>query len=361
MRRREKTFPDFAGDHGVSRLVRMSAAVLIVAATSVAATPAAAQLPRVGIIDFYGRKSVSEAVLRGALQLKEGDTITAPKDSIVARLRRLPGVRDADVSFVCCEANRTIVYVGIQEGAPSTIRWNPRPTGSVLLPNAIFRNDSVVMSAMMDGVRAGEAGEDDSRGYTVYKYPPARAAQGLFISYVPTHLTEIRAVMRSSGNDRHRALATELIPYAGPSAATIADLQYASRDPSPDVRNNALRALGVIAMYAHKHPEARLHVPAEGIADLLRSIYWTDRNKAAFALAALTESRDPALLSTLATSYLDPLIEMTRWKSSGHAMMAAMILGRVGGMTDAATFETLQRNRERIIQAALRRRGPAVP
>lgn len=51
-------------------------------------------------------------------------------------------------------------------------------------------------------------------------------------------------------------------------------------------------------------------------------------------LVALTESRDPKLLTALRTDALDSLIEMARWRSAGHAEAALTILGRMAGLSE---------------------------
>jgi hypothetical protein len=49
---------------------------------------------------------------------------------------------------------------------------------------------------------------------------------------------------------------------------------------------------------------------------------------------SLTEPRDPALLSMLQQKALPALTEMARWKTRGHAVAPAMILGRVAGIPE---------------------------
>lgn len=328
--------------------------LLSLTAVAFASAPARAnaQMPRIGIVDLYGRRLVAESDVRSALGLHVGDSISLSKDSMVARLRRVPGVRDAQIAAVCCDAGRMIMYVGIKEGAAPAIRWNPTPHGAARLPASMLVADSVMTLAMMDGVQRGKSGEDDSNGYSLFEYPPARAAQQPFLKYAKSNREKILEVLRTSSETRHRALAAAILPFAGPSSSTIAALSNAMLDPDAGVRNNAMRSLAVIGMYARTHPAASLQVPLGGYAQLLNSLIWTDRNKAAFALLQLTESRDPALLAELGRTALDPLIDMARWKSMGHATPGIIILGRIAGMKDPIIAETMNRDREVIINAA---------
>jgi hypothetical protein len=51
---------------------------------------------------------------------------------------------------------------------------------------------------------------------------------------------------------------------------------------------------------------------------------------------ALTTTRDPQALAQLRADALDPLLEMGRWRSIGHAEAALTILGRMAGIEEAA-------------------------
>ena len=86
--------------------------------------------------------------------------------------------------------------------------------------------------------------------------------------------------------------------------------------------------------FAQQAPDRKIEVRADPFVELLNSLTWTDRNKSSLALMALTESREPALLSALRQKALPALIEMARWKSRGHAVASVMILGRVAGIPE---------------------------
>lgn len=127
-------------------------------------------------------------------------------------------------------------------------------------------------------------------------------------------------------------------------------------DSSADVRNNAMRTLGVFARMSPRAGHSSVRIPGKPFVALLHSLDWTDRNKASAALMGIAARRDPALLESLRREAQTPLVEMARWKSLGHAWAALAILGRIGAQSDEAIEAALNRgDREAIIHAALDR------
>jgi hypothetical protein len=110
-------------------------------------------------------------------------------------------------------------------------------------------------------------------------------------------------------------------------------LVRASLDADEGVRNNAVRALWLLA---GGKPELARRVPAEPFIGLIHSGSWSDHNKASLVLEALTKSRDGTVLEQLRSEALDPLREMARWSSLGHAGAALSILGRMAGIDENA-------------------------
>src|SRR5262249_10788291 len=100
------------------------------------------------------------------------------------------------------------------------------------------------------------------------------------------------------------------------------------------VRNNAMRALAVMAGSAPQTDKIQIRIPVRPFIEMLNGVEWTDRNKSSWALLRLTEKRDPAVLSELRQKALPSLIEMARWKSSGHAYASFTLLGRVVGLPE---------------------------
>ena len=130
------------------------------------------------------------------------------------------------------------------------------------------------------------------------------------------------------------------------------------RDSNAEVRNNATRALWLIAAFARNAPDRKIEVPPDPFVDLLNSLTWTDRNKSSLALMSLTEPRDRALLSLLQQKAVPALTEMARWKSRGHAIASVMILGRVAGIREHELASAVATgNHAPIVDVALKRLG----
>ncbi len=330
----------------------------------VAATASAQDL-RIGIIDFYGLHHVTPSQVREVLGFREGDVLRPPGDGrrvefveAERRLAQIAGVESVRLGVVCCDDDRAILYVGIAEHGAPALRLRAAPTGAVRLPPEIVQREDDLERAVMDAVRRGDNGEDDSRGHALMHDPTARAIQERFIEDATTHRALLSRVLRESSDAAHRATAAEVLAYAPDKRTVVGDLVRAIRDPEESVRNNAMRALWIIAGFAARSLQ-RIRVPYEPLVDLLNSPVWTDRNKASVALESLSERREAALLRVLRERALPTLVEMANWKSDGHARAAFFILGRIGGLNEQAINEAWQRrDRAMVIEAARRPRSP---
>jgi hypothetical protein len=331
---------------------------LSVLGTVVASPGVSAQLPRVGIIDFYGLHKITPAQVREALGIAVGDSLTAlSMFQVPARLADIPGVSSAAIDPVCCEDGKTMLYVGIaEEGAPA-LELRAAPTGASRLTPDVIQAGDAFADAHMRAVMRGFMKEDVSQGHSLMADSAARAIQLSFIPLATKHLDTLRKVLRTSSDADHRAFAAEVLGYAPNKQSVVGDLVYAMRDRSADVRNNATRALALIALYGQQHPEARITVPFEPFIDLLNSLAWTDRNKASLALMALTESRNPALLAALRTRAFDSIVDIAQWTNPGHAMAGIYILGRMAGIADQEIYAMFERGeRDKIIESARKTR-----
>jgi hypothetical protein len=319
----------------------------------------------ISVVDVYGLRAVPEAAVRAAVGLRPGDPVPESPEPIRARVQAVRGVAEADVSTVCCtEDGGTMLYVGIREEATvPMVRHRPTPTGAARLPADVLAAAAAYDGALTSAVRRGAAEEDDSLGYALARDSALRAVQGRFIAFAAGRHALLDEVLRTSADAGHRALAAQVIAYGADRKAIAAALLHAVDDADDRVRNNAVRALALLARWAMRHPEAGVVIPSNAFLRLLDSVRWTDRNKGVLALMALTESRDPALLAELRARKLPSLVEMARWRNPGHALAPFMILARIAGMDDAEAFRAWQvGEREAVIgraSAIARSRAPA--
>ena len=343
--------------HGALRAVALTMAVVF----SAGAGDVCAQSLQVGIIDFYGLHRVTEAQARAALTVKEGDIVSIvdemPPAFVVEserRLSALAGVRRAYLNVTCCDAGRGIVFVGLEEQTAPAVRFRQAPRGRVRLAPEVVQAGRELSQAWMAAVQRGDTAEDRSQGHSLLHDPGARAIQQRFIGYAGRDIRWLRDVLRHSSDDEHRALAAEILAYAPDKRDVIGDLVQGMNDASASVRNNAARALVVIAGAKATVLRGRLQIPAGPFIRLLNSPVWTDRNKASLALMELSADRDPELLAALRTRAIVPLVEMARWKSEGHAMPAFRILGRIAGRSDEDIDTAWVRgDRDAIVNLAL--------
>jgi hypothetical protein len=318
------------------------------------APAAGAQLPPVGIIDFYGLHKTTPAQVREALGIAIGDSITSlALFQVPARLADIPGVASAAIDPVCCEDGKTMLYVGIAEDGAPALELRAPPNGTSRLPIDVLVAGEQFADAQARAVMRGFMKEDVSQGHSLMADSAARLIQLQFVTLAAKHLDSLRKVLRTSNDRDHRALAAEVLGYAPNKASVVPDLVYAMTDPSSDVRNNATRALALISMYGQQHPELKITVPYEPFINLLNSLTWTDRNKASLALMALTESRNPALLAALRTRAFDAIVDIAQWSNPGHSMAGIFMLGRMAGIADPEIYAMFERGeRDKIIEAA---------
>jgi hypothetical protein len=293
---------------------------------------------RIGSIDFFGTAGVDVAHLRTALPVHPGDTfaeakLANAKKQVSSVVTTITGAPPTDFSAVCCDAGGGwMIYIGLRGKNSHEIHHLQSPTGSECLPKSAVSLYNDTMSELLPAIRANEAGEDDSRGYSLARYPPLRQSQLALRTYAVDHSQLIEHVVRNCHNAENRAAAADLLGYANQSKRQINALVRASNDSDSTVRNNAIRALWVLASSSKK---AAAMIPARHFVALLNSGKWDDRNKAGLLLAALARNGDARLLSELRSRALDSLVEMARWQNPGHADPYRFLLGKIAGLSES--------------------------
>lgn len=337
----------------------MTRVAAVALATSVVLCPrsAPAQTIPIGTIDFYGLRTISVAEARAALTFEEGASIAFDAelppflDESEKRLAALPGVTRTDKAVICCFNDRVIVFFGVEERGAPMLQFHEAPRGP----------ERLAADVLAAGRRFGEvnfaavqvrATDDRSAGHAMSSYVPLHAIEEEFLRFARRDPAALRAVLRSSSDAEHRAIAATVLGYAVDKRAVVGDFVEATRDPDETVRNNATRSLAMFAAMTDGPVKPR--IPTEPFVAMLNSLVWTDRNKASAVLDGLSATRDPALLMQLRRDALPALVEMARWKSTEHASPALRMLGRLAGLSEEAIVRAVSSNdRENLINAAL--------
>jgi len=317
----------------------MKRCVLLVVLSLVPSTLAQDKHNRIGEIDFYGYAGLDLDGIRGALPFREGEELPSSDDAFFDALRRIResvkreiGKAATDVAPVCCDAQGyTMIYIGLPGNSMKNVPYNPASKGKLRLPSEAVNLYQQSMEANIAAVRKGAALEDDSKGYALSSDPALRAKELATREYATHHERLVLKVLDSSRYAEQRIVAAHFLGYARQSMRQITALVRASHDADETVRNNAVRALGVLAKSS---PRVAAQIPVEGFVAMLRSGSWSDRNKAGGLLSELSTTRNRKLLDQLRAQALDSLIEMAHWRSYGHAYSSRILLGRIAGIEE---------------------------
>jgi hypothetical protein len=306
-------------------------------------------------IDFFGYGHFDVVKLRSVLPIQPGESINQAdwityRSRIDEAIRSQTGKPPTDVARVCCDENgNSMIYIGVAGTSSVALQHKPAPTSGDRLPAAALKLNQETEEALNAAVLAGRTQQDHSNGYALSTDPELRAKELQIREFALANEALLRTVLASSSDAEHRAIAAQFLGYVNVSARQIADLTEAARDPDEGVRNNAVRALGVIASSSQQRASMIRQKP---FIALLKSDKWVDRNKAGWLLINLTESRDPKLLKQLRKEAMDSLVEMARWHFAGHASFARRLLGRIAGIKEARLDTLIDGQAEAIIAAA---------
>src|SRR5262245_36938974 len=330
-----------------------AATALIILLVSVSAL-AQTQSYVIGEVSFFGYAGLPLDQIRAALPIREGDTIALQngagiKEEITQAVQRATGHRATDVALVCCDQHgKMMLFVGLPGESSRKFPYNPLPKESITLPQTMLDLYARDMDLNVEAVLR-QPGEDRSKGYALSNYRPRRETQMSIREFALGNELLILRVLKSSASAENRRAAAHALGYARQSKTQILALVNASRDADDVVRNNAVRALGVLATSS---TELAAAIPAGKIVALLNSGVWDDRNKSAMLLDVLTRPRDSRLLQMLRSQARQSLMEMARWKDPNHAWDARMILGRIAGIEEKRLLQlTSSGSAEEIISA----------
>jgi hypothetical protein len=326
---------------------RPAVAICLLTFVSHTVGPALAQdqpIP-VGAIDFYGYGGIDIDKIRAALPVHIGDSfptweaVRAMSPKIREIVLQMTGKPATGLSNVQIE-KALLIYIGLAGSTMKKFPLNPAPTGSAVLTPKMLDLYDQKMDLWPKSVAAG-APDDQSKGYALSSMPELRTVELAIRDYALQNEDLILNVLKTASDPKQRIAASDALGYAKQSQTQIDALVAASHDPDSYVRNNATRALGVLA---ESDPKTAAQIPAEPFIQMLSSESWTDRNKAGFVLQALTSTRDPEVLSALRAQALGSLIEMAKWHEVGHAVSFRIILGRIGGIDEKLLNQKVWKN-----------------
>lgn len=317
--------------------------------------------PRIGSIEIYGAHKVSVQKIKSALGAGPGDFLPSREDA-EERIDKVSGVVASRIEAACCDQQKPILYVGIEERDSPHVEFHPTPSGTVTLPPELADKYQAFLDAVSGSIRGKNADEDLTNGYSLMADPECREIQQSFLPLVANNLALVDRVLRESADPEQRSAAAYLLQYGprGPRTSKIVvnGLQWALRDVDDNVRENAARALKAVAVGAKLHPEQQIRIEPTWFVELMNSVVWSDRRNASLALVNLTEQRDPEMLSLLRERALPSIIEMARWHDLEHALPAFILAGRLAGLDEKAIQDAwISGNREPVLKKALKGNG----
>ena len=287
---------------------------------------------------MYGNRNTLIDTIVQRAQIAEGDSISHTKlmnGTIENSILRIPGITQARTSLVCCDKNGDYhLFIGVSENDSNMLYYREAPTLRIKLPDKYTNAYAQFLDRLSDAIQRGEADETWSQGHSLIHYLPARKIQERYMIWADENFADLRKVLRSSAYESQRATAVQIIAYHFDKSEVVPELIYAVMDESDEVRNNAIKALTVLAHYASEHPEKKINIPYTPFVRLINSVVWSDRNKGLSVLLQLTRSRNPEMLNKLKEMSLPALKEMAVWKSEAHAMPAFVILARIAGVPE---------------------------
>jgi hypothetical protein len=315
---------------------------------------------KVGPINYFGYGGLAVDKLRTVLPLHTGESVSFasfPMDALRQAVQETIGSPPTDVAIVCCDAEqRLLIYVGLSGTTSRALATHPAPTGQAHLDPEGLKLYDEDMAALQQAITHGKTEEDDSQGYAVSADPELKAVNLAMRSYALDRGPELIDVLRQSNDPKQRIAAAQLLGYSRSSSAQVEAPSQAVADPDETVRNNATRALEVLASSSHSEP---LTMNAQPAIQMLFSGKWSDRNKAGLLLMRLTDTASPALLQTLRAQALEPLIEGASWTGDpGHSDLFLILLGRIAGLSKTALDDMVERN---DVQAAVQAARAAKP
>ncbi len=318
--------------------------------------------PRVGAIEIYGERKVPILKIEKALNIKAGDVLPSREDA-EDRINKVPNILASRVEAACCSGKDMILYVGVEERDAPHMEFHPVPGGVATLSPSLMANYRRFLDEVEDSMRAKNADEDLTNGYSLMADPDCRILQKSFLEGVEEDLPNVAKVVRDAADTEQRAAAAYLLQYAprGPRTTTVMTdgIQWALQDDDDTVRESAMNSLRAVLVGAKLHPDQAIRFEPTWLVSLMNSVVWSDRFHASQALVTLTEgSSSQEALDMLRARALPSVIEMARWHDLKHALPSFILAGRLAGLDESQIKQAwVSEDRESVLQALTGKRG----
>ncbi len=299
---------------------------------------------KIGEIELFGQTGLDSKKVLASLSVHEGDLVAMEKlaglkDRIDQEVTATLGKHPTDVNFVGFdEKGSLMIFIGLPGPTVKSKPYRKLRGTDEKLPASATKLYEDFSARLMPAIQSGGGKEDDSNGYALFSDPDLRKTQLAMREFAPKNEALISRVLANSKSDDQRLSASMLIGYVQRSNKQISSLVAAVSDPNDTVRNNAVRALGVIL---RSDPKAVDEIPLTPFIDLVRSGVWTDRNKGVMTLVELSRKRDSRVLARIRAEALSSLLEIAHWRNFPHAFAAVQLLGRVAGIDESKLTKML--------------------
>ena len=304
---------------------------------------------KISEINYFGYESLDLPKIKAALPLhvddEFGNYLKYHQACLFIKkaVKELTGKESTDEALIFYD-KRYVVYIGLPGRSNQAISLLPSPTGSQVVSADLHAVYDESMQANERQLRSRDQRDKDAWEELRIK------AKGLALK----DADGLSTALRESANPKERLVAAYGLGLIAEDKSQLAALVAAGADSDHVVRNNAIRALGVIL---GKQPELAPLIPCGLFIALVNSPDWTDRNKAVFVLLGLTRSRSPVVLQKMRQACLPSLIEMTLWPK-GYSDSALTLLGRIADMSDEKIHSVIERQAASEIVTAAQAKIP---
>ena len=336
----------------------MGASLLAIFWLLLAGASLSAQMPRVGLVEYYGYQKLNPDRIARMIGVRPGDPLPPAKSDLEQTLSASRDVVAAHIEGYCCHGEDVVLYVGVLEPGARVFALHSPPSQDVDLPLKLQLVYDRLVQKLEAAHGRGATREDFSEGYPLSEDAEARRAQEQLALLTDDEMVaSLGEVLRRSADEQNRIAAAYILAYAADRQAAEGHLQYALRDFHPDVRRNALQSLEFIRMSMEKRPQPSFQVSSTWLIEMLHSVVWTDRMEAARMLMRLTASRDESVLTSLEERGLSPLGQMALWKVAEHAEAPYVLLGRIARLPEAEIRASFAKGNRDVVLDAIRERA----